>query len=186
MRARSDVGYGHVRSAICRTRPAGRSRFSVTPADSSLPAIRRSAGLSGSIGQARPTPALPEARGFEHVRLSPDGRQAALTIHDVRKRDLWILDLAGGTLTPLTNVGTVRNPAWSADSRRVLYPSTQDGPAALWWQPADASGPPSRRSIRRTIRGSLISRLTANTSRTLRSTTARSISRRWRSTDRRA
>ncbi len=90
-------------------------------------------------GQA--TPAFPEARGFEQVRVSPDGRHVALSILDARKRDLWGLDLAGGTLTPLTNVGTVRNPAWSPDSRRVLYPSTQDGPAALWWQPADASGP---------------------------------------------
>jgi len=90
-------------------------------------------------GQA--TPAFPEARGFQNVRVSPDGRRAALMIQAARKSDLWILDLAGDTLTPLTSVGTVRNPAWSADSRRVLFPSTQDGPAALFWQPADASSP---------------------------------------------
>lgn len=90
----------------------------------------------------RSTPALPDARAFEHVRLSPDGRQAAVAITTGRKRDLWILDIAGGTLTPLTSVGTVRNPVWSSDSRRVLYISTQGGPAAFWWQPVDASGPP--------------------------------------------
>jgi WD40 repeat protein len=87
------------------------------------------------------TPAFPEARGFDLVRISPDGRRAAITIQDAWKRDLWILDFDGGTLTPLTSTGTIRNPAWSSDSRRVLYPSTQDGPAALWWHPVDGSGP---------------------------------------------
>jgi hypothetical protein len=87
------------------------------------------------------TPAIADARGFSNVRLSPDERQAALTITTGRKSDLWILDVAAGTLTPLTTAGTVRNPAWSSDSRRVLYPSTQGGPASLWWQPVDASGP---------------------------------------------
>jgi serine/threonine protein kinase/Tol biopolymer transport system component len=90
----------------------------------------------------RSTPALAEPREFEHVRISPDGRHAALTIGSGRRRDLWILELAGGALTPLTTIGTVRNPVWSADSRRVLYPSTQKGPTALWWHPIDASGPP--------------------------------------------
>jgi Tol biopolymer transport system component len=73
--------------------------------------------------------------------VAPDGLRAALNIQDARQRDLWILDFAGGTLTPLTTVGTTRNPAWSADSRRVLYASTQDGPASLFWQPADGSSP---------------------------------------------
>src|SRR6185436_2934756 len=49
-------------------------------------------------------PALPETRGFENVRRPPDGRKAALTILDARKRNLWVLDLAGDTLTPLTSV----------------------------------------------------------------------------------
>jgi hypothetical protein len=90
----------------------------------------------------RMTPALPESRAFDHVRLSPDGRQAAVAITIGTKRDLWIFDIAGGTLTPLTTAGTVRNPVWSSDSRRILYAATQGGPTALWWHPADASGPP--------------------------------------------
>ena len=89
-----------------------------------------------------PTPAVPDSRAFDSVRLSPDGRQAAVGITTATKSDLWILDIAGGTLTPLTSAGTVRNPVWSADGRRLLYASTQSGPAALWWQPADGSGSP--------------------------------------------
>jgi Tol biopolymer transport system component len=93
----------------------------------------------------RATPALAEVRDFSHVRLSPDGRRAAVTIiaaNAARQTDVWIVDLASGTLAPLTSLGTVRNAVWSADSRRVLYASTHDGPAAFWWHSADASGPP--------------------------------------------
>ncbi len=93
------------------------------------------------------TPMLAESRAFDHVRLSPDGRQAALAITTDRKKDIWILDIAGGTLTPLTSVGTVRNPVWSSDSKRVLFPSTQGGPAAFWWQPVDASAPAVKAAV---------------------------------------
>ena len=85
--------------------------------------------------------AVEGAREFTHVRLAPNGRQAALTIATGAKRDIWTLDLAAGTLTPLTTTGTSRNPMWSADGRRILYASTHSGRAGLWWQPADGSGP---------------------------------------------
>ena len=94
--------------------------------------------------QGKATPALAQSRDFTHVRLSPDGRQAAVTIREDLKTNVWILDLAGGTLTPLTTSGTARNAVWSSDGRRVLYASTQSGPAAFWWHPADGSGPPTR------------------------------------------
>ena len=87
------------------------------------------------------TPALKERREFQSVRLSPDGRRAALGIITGTRSDLWVLDLASGTLTPVTGSGRVRNPVWSSDGRRLLFSSTQSGRAALWWQPADGSGP---------------------------------------------
>jgi serine/threonine-protein kinase len=88
------------------------------------------------------TPVVETAREFTHVRLSPNGRQAAVTIATGAKRDIWTLDLAAGTLTPLTTTGTSRNAMWSADGQRILYASTQSGRAGFWWQPADGSGPP--------------------------------------------
>ena len=87
------------------------------------------------------TPAMETPRELAHVRLSPNARQAALTIVTNGKRDIWTLDLAAGTLTPLTTTGTSRNPMWSADGRRILYASTHSGRAGFWWQPADGSGP---------------------------------------------
>ena len=94
--------------------------------------------------QGKTTPAFAQSRGFMHIRLSPDGRLAAVAIREDLKTNIWILDLAGGTLTPLTSAGTVRNPVWSSDGRRVLYASTQSGPAAFFWHPVDGSGPPVR------------------------------------------
>jgi serine/threonine-protein kinase len=90
-------------------------------------------------GVARP--AFDGAREFVNVRLSPNGRQVAVVIMTGSKRDLWTLDLAAGTLSPLTTTGTTRNPIWSADGRRILYASTQSGRAAFWWHPADGGGP---------------------------------------------
>jgi serine/threonine-protein kinase len=90
----------------------------------------------------RVAPAFKEARAFSFVRLSPDGRQAAVTIDTGNASDLWLLDLAAATLTRLTATGQTRNPSWSADGRRIFYPSTHGGRGEFWWQPADASGPP--------------------------------------------
>jgi len=87
------------------------------------------------------TPLLPETREFGALRLSPDGSRLAVVINSGNRTDLWVLDLATGTLTPLTTTGSSRNPSWSPDGRRILYASTHGGRAVFWWQPADGSGP---------------------------------------------
>ena len=84
---------------------------------------------------------LGEGREFNWVRLSPSGKQAAVTLFSGARSDLWNLDLPTSTLTPLSTTGSTRNPSWSPDGRRILYTSTQGGRAALWWHPADGSGP---------------------------------------------
>jgi Tol biopolymer transport system component len=84
---------------------------------------------------------LSDRREFNSVRLSPDGRQAALGVGNGSGSNLWILDIGSGTLSPLTTNGLARNPNWSPDGQRILYASTQGGRAAFWWQPADGSGP---------------------------------------------
>jgi serine/threonine-protein kinase len=89
-------------------------------------------------------PAFPGARDFRFARLSPDGRRAAITIGAGTRAGLWILDLAAGTLTPITTAGSIRNPVWAPDGRRILYVSTQSGRAAFWWQPSDGSGEPTK------------------------------------------
>ncbi len=85
--------------------------------------------------------AFGDSREFASLRLSPDGRRVALTINSGTGADIWILDIAAGTLTPLTTTGRSRNPSWSLDGSRILYASTFSGVPALWWQSSDGSGP---------------------------------------------
>ena len=81
------------------------------------------------------------AREFTHVRLSPNGRKAAVTIATGARRDIWTLDLAAGTLTPLTTAGTSRNAMWSAEGQHPLRIDTEWA-RRFCWQPVDGSGPP--------------------------------------------
>ena len=95
------------------------------------------------------TSAVAGAHNYKYVRLSPDGRRIAATIGRGNESDIWILDIASGSFAPLTTSGSARNPAWSADGRRVLYVSTQGGRAGFWWQPSDGSGGPVSAGIAR-------------------------------------
>jgi serine/threonine-protein kinase len=88
-------------------------------------------------GVARP--AAGDPREITVARLSPDGRRIALTIAAGPRTDLWMLDIASTAISRLTTNGTVRNPVWTPDGKRVLYASTQGGRAAFWWQAADGS-----------------------------------------------
>jgi serine/threonine protein kinase/Tol biopolymer transport system component len=59
------------------------------------------------------------------LRLSPDGRRIAMGLREAgRAPDVWIFDLARGSLTPLTH-GPASNfdPIWTRDGKRILYVS---------------------------------------------------------------
>ena len=87
-------------------------------------------------------PVLDEQREFRNVRLSPDGKRVALVIGTGSITDIWVLDIAAGTLTPVTTGGGARTPAWTPDGHSLVYVSTQGGRAAFWTRPADGSGDP--------------------------------------------
>jgi serine/threonine-protein kinase len=84
--------------------------------------------------------ALSDEREFNFVKISPDGRQVAVNLNNGAKADIWLFDVATGTLSPLTSAGTARNPVWSADGKRIMFVSTQGGRSAIWWQSADGGG----------------------------------------------
>jgi serine/threonine-protein kinase len=91
------------------------------------------AGREGVV----PTP----ANAFEALDLSPDGTRAALgTSGDA---DVWISDLARGTLERLTvDPGFDGSPLWSPDGERIVFASNRSGPFELLWQLADGSAAP--------------------------------------------
>ena len=78
--------------------------------------------------QGEVTPASTARRSFEGmITVSPDGKRAA--VQTTERGDLsriWLLDLAGGVLQPLTKQGAdCMWPAWSPDGTRLAY--------AQWW-----------------------------------------------------
>jgi Tol biopolymer transport system component len=90
-------------------------------------------------GAEQPLPASPQT--YRDVRLSPDGQRAALAFSSRTggNLDIWISDLARGTLTRLTSQGFNDGPVWTPDSRRVVFRAS---PSGMYWTPTDGSGKP--------------------------------------------
>ncbi len=80
------------------------------------------------------------------VRLSPDGRQLAVTISALNERGLWVYDLGRPNLTPraVHRGDDVVWPAWSRDSREIAFMQI-NGRFSLVTKPADSdpSTPPT-------------------------------------------
>jgi serine/threonine protein kinase/Tol biopolymer transport system component len=72
--------------------------------------------------------------------LSPDGRQIAVQIES-RYREIWIYDIARGTLTRLTTEsGSNYFPIWTPDGKRITYLGFRAGYRNLYWRDADGTG----------------------------------------------
>ena len=85
-------------------------------------------------------PLASPAHAYRIPRISPDGRRVAVGIEE-QGSQLWIYDLARGTLTPLTFEGNLNSfPAWTPDGRRIAFRSVRAGDQNLFWQLADGSG----------------------------------------------
>jgi len=78
---------------------------------------------------------------FWHPRISPNGKQLAVSTDDGKEQIVWIYDLDGKTsMRRLTFGGNNRLPIWSPDGQRVLFQSDREGDDALFWQRADGTG----------------------------------------------
>ena len=76
------------------------------------------------------------------ARVSPDETRLALTIlGGPENPDVWIAELARGTLAKLTTDPAIDVlPLWTPDGDRVVFQSQREGPLGLFWAAADASG----------------------------------------------
>jgi eukaryotic-like serine/threonine-protein kinase len=87
-------------------------------------------------------PFIEQQRRHAYPRYSPDGRRIALTVSAAAQRDIWILDMAGGTMTRVTTGGALNErPEWTPDGARVLFRTARERRSTIWWRAADLSGP---------------------------------------------
>jgi Tol biopolymer transport system component len=73
--------------------------------------------------------------------VSPDGTQVAFTsTPSGGTSDIWVMDVAGGGLTQLTNdPGNDSNPAWSSDGNTIAFQSDRAGNLDIWLMNPDGS-----------------------------------------------
>jgi Tol biopolymer transport system component/predicted Ser/Thr protein kinase len=105
----------------------------------------RSSSLSWLMAETGPNVKVEMLRAttgaYSQIRFSPDGRHLAIQIFDGKQSDVWVLDWARDSLTRLT-FGEGRNPAWTADGRRISYSSGLMGLESIYWRRADGGGEP--------------------------------------------
>ncbi len=110
--------------------------------------------LAGSAGETKKTlvwvdrqgnvqPLAAPERAYSSPRLSPDGRMLAVAIAGPNRDEVWTYDIARSAPSQVTFEGGTA-PVWTPDGRRIVFSSSRNGPAALFWKPADGSGSDER------------------------------------------
>lgn len=88
---------------------------------------------------------LGEPGQYTNVTLSPDGTRLAvsLTSGSPANRDVWIVDLAGGSASRVTLDPAVdATPIWSPDGTRVAFSSQRAGPYQIYVSASTISATP--------------------------------------------
>jgi Tol biopolymer transport system component len=101
----------------------------------------RSGRTLGHVGR-------PSSFGFfdvEYFSLSPDGTQVAALQTDTQthRNDTWIVDALRGVRSRATVDGTVEDPKWSPDGRRIAFTSGRlgTGHQNIYVKPSTGQGP---------------------------------------------
>ena len=107
---------------------------------------RRDAHWYGSTAAARKSRwRCPSVTTSRSVCCLTAAEQPLPSLDDSGSSDVWVSELARGTLTRLTTEGAANaNPLWSTDGRRVAFSSSRDGQPEVFWQAADGSGTAER------------------------------------------
>jgi len=93
--------------------------------------------------QGRQLESIGELGHYGDLELSPDGRQAAVSVLDptTNTRDIWIVDLARGVRTRMTNNRSDDvSPVWSPDGAQIAFASNRNGRFQLFQKPASGIG----------------------------------------------
>ena len=128
---------------VSHNTPSSAASFSAS-ADGSVLAyltnVRRETTLTWFDRAGRSIGTIGPDREFTDVRISPDGKMAAVVVPDPDSgnRDIWLLDLASGTLSRFTsNPANDWQMAWSPDGKRIAFASDRNGRSTVWIKPVD-------------------------------------------------
>jgi len=90
-------------------------------------------------------PAVPGARQYDWVSLSPDGQRIAAVVSDTEGSDVWIWDAALSTFSRLTTLGTVGSVGWTRDGSSVVYVAADSASRyGVWSQPITGGSQPTK------------------------------------------
>jgi len=116
------------------------------PGDAVVRLPRRTLAFADHSGKTEMLPLPPAA--YESPRMSPDGKQIAVTIFDGNETYVSIYALSGDTtLRRLTFGGENGSPVWSPDGKYVFFRSSRDGKEGIFRHLADGTGTPERLTI---------------------------------------
>ena len=89
----------------------------------------------------REEPINAQERDYVAMSLSRDQTRAALQIGDGDEAEIWVVDIARGSLTRVTREwGFDGSPLWSHDDTRVVFASSREGRWELRGKSADGTG----------------------------------------------
>ena len=113
------------------------------PGPIALPPTPKNLVLTDRAGREQPFDV--PAKKYESPRLSPDGRQLAVSSDEGQESVIWTYDVTGRlALRRLTFKGSNRFPTWSPDGASLAFQSTRDGDAGIFTSRADGTGEAER------------------------------------------
>jgi len=81
-------------------------------------------------GKEEPITAAPGI--YYSPKISPDGKQVALSVGESPRSDIWTWDLNRKNLVRLTfGEGDSGNPLWSSDGKRIVFSSGGEGGVSI-------------------------------------------------------
>jgi len=105
------------------------------------PAITRGSRVAWHDRSGTSGPPVGPERAYSEVRLAPNEKLATVAIADPDSgnRDIWLLELASGSLSRVTtNPANDWQVAWAPDSSRIAFASDRNGLSSVYGKSIDA------------------------------------------------